>query len=94
MNIFIWRKNNVLFSRYLDFCVFEKSIDFKICDVTIDIATQWKLHLRLFLLNPKYYQNEIWSVICCITNISNMFGSMLETGNFYETPGPFMVLFK
>ena len=29
------------------------------CDIIIDIAAQWKLHFRLFLLNPKYYQNEI-----------------------------------
>ena len=35
---FIWIKN-VLFSRYLNFCVLVKSTDFKICDVTIGIAT-------------------------------------------------------
>ena len=35
---FIWRKNNVLFLRYLDFCVFGKSAEFKICDVIISIA--------------------------------------------------------
>ena len=38
MNLFIWRKNIVLFPRYQDFCVFKKPIDFKICDVTISIA--------------------------------------------------------
>ena len=32
-------KNSVSFSKYLDFCVFVKSIDFKICDVIIGIAT-------------------------------------------------------
>ena len=61
MNFYIWDKNNVLFSRYLDFCVYVKSTDFKICDVIICIATQWKLHFCLFLLNPKAYQNEILS---------------------------------
>ena len=35
---FTWRKNNVLFSRYQDFCVFVKSTDFKISDVIISIA--------------------------------------------------------
>ena len=25
------------------------------------IAAKWKLHFCLYLLNPKYYQNEIWS---------------------------------
>ena len=39
MNFFIWSKNNVSFSRYLDFCVFVKSTDFEICDVIINIAT-------------------------------------------------------
>ena len=34
----IWRKNNVSFSRYLDFYVFVKSADFKICDVIISFA--------------------------------------------------------
>ena len=43
MNFIIWRKNNVSFSRYLDF---------RLCYI--------KLHLCLFLLNPKYYQNDIW----------------------------------
>ena len=38
MNFFIWRKNNVSFSRYRDFCVFVKSADLKICDVIISIA--------------------------------------------------------
>ena len=39
MNFFIWRKNNTSFLRYLDFCVFVKSTDFKISDVIIGIAT-------------------------------------------------------
>ena len=39
MIFFIWRKNNLLFSKYLDFCVFVKSIDYKICDVITGIAT-------------------------------------------------------
>ena len=39
MNFFIWNKNNVSFSRYLDFCVSVKSTNFKICDVMISIAT-------------------------------------------------------
>ena len=39
MSFFIWRKNNVLFMRYLHFCVFVKSTDLKICDVVTGIAT-------------------------------------------------------
>ena len=39
MIFFIWRENNVSFSRYLYFCVFVKSSDFKICDAIISIGT-------------------------------------------------------
>ena len=39
VNFFIWSKNNVSFTRYLNFCVFVKSTHFKICDVIINIAT-------------------------------------------------------
>ena len=38
MNFFIWRKIDVSFTRYLDFYVFEKPTNFKICDVIIDIT--------------------------------------------------------
>ena len=47
--------------RSLDICVFMNSADLKTSDVIVGIATQWKLHLGLFLLNFWYYQNEIWS---------------------------------
>ena len=46
---------------YLGFHVFVKSTDVKICDVIIGIARSWKLHLCLFVLSLKYYQNELWS---------------------------------
>ena len=35
----IWRKNDILFSRYLDFCAFVKSTDFKICDIIVGITS-------------------------------------------------------
>ena len=47
--------------RSQDIEIFVKSADLKIRDIIINIARYWKLHLPLFLLNPKYYQNEIWS---------------------------------
>ena len=89
MIFFIWRKN-VLFSRYLDFCIFVKSTDFKICDVIIDITTQWKLHLCLYfwiLSTIKMKFDQI--VLCCMRNISNMFLARcwtLETSSrpFYD----------
>ena len=55
---FIWRKNSVLFSRYLDFSVVVKSTNCKICDVTIDMRIKMKFGLILVYL---------------ITNISNLF---------------------
>ena len=85
MNFFIWRKNNVLFSRYRDFCVFVKPADFKICDVIISC----KLHLCLFwILSPiKIKFGQI--LVCCMTTISNMFLAKcwrLETSSrpFYD----------
>ena len=61
-DFFLFKKNNVSFSRYLDFCIFVKSTDLKICDAIIGISSQWKLYLCVFLLNLlKYYQIEIWS---------------------------------
>ena len=49
--------------RYLDFGIFFKSTYFKICDVIIGIAiyVMEVTLIRLFLLNAKYYQNEILS---------------------------------
>ena len=74
MGFFIWTKSNVSFSRYRDFCVFVKCKDFKICYVIISIATSWKLHLYLFLLNPKSYQMKLDQIlVCSMAHISNMF---------------------
>ena len=51
----------LIFWLIVGLCVFVKSTDFKICDVIISIATPWKLHLCLLLLNLKSYKNETWS---------------------------------
>ena len=37
---FLFEEKNVMFSRYLDFSVFVKSTDFKICDVITGIGAQ------------------------------------------------------
>ena len=39
MIFFIWTKNHMAFSRYVDFCAFKKSTNFKIFHVIIGIAT-------------------------------------------------------
>ena len=92
MNFFIWRKSNISFSRYLDFCVFVKSTDFKICDVTINI-----LHNGSYAYAYAYFfwilsaiKMEFGQIlVCCMTNISNMFLTQywrLETSSrlFYD----------
>ena len=65
MDFFILRKNKVSFYRYLDFEVFVRSPNFKFCDAIIDVTAYEKLHFWLFLLNPRQYQNEIWSNAKC-----------------------------
>ena len=37
-------KNNVVFSRYLDFCVFDESTNLKNCDIITDITVHEELH--------------------------------------------------
>ena len=41
-----------------------------------------KITLYFFLLNPKYYQNEIWSNTNMLydKHFSHNFGTMMETG--------------
>ena len=88
--LLIWRKNDILFSRYLDFCDFVKSTDFKICDVIIGIASSGISTYAYFFwilstLKKKFRQ----ILVCCKINISNMFLALewrLETSSrlFYD----------
>ena len=54
---FLFEEKIAFHSRYiyLGFCVFVKFTDSKIRDVIIDITAKWRIHLCLFLLNPKCY---------------------------------------
>ena len=89
MNFFIWRKNNVSFLRYLDFCVYVKSTNFQICDVIIGIATKWKL--RLWILSTiKMKFGQI--LLFCRTHISNMFWP--KTGEWKLVLDPFLIVLK
>ena len=49
MGFLIWRKKDILFSRYLEFCALSEVTNFKIFDVIIDISS---LTLSVFLLEP------------------------------------------
>ena len=69
----IWRKN-ISFSKYLDFCTFMKSTDFKICDVIISIASSGISTYAYFFwilstLKKKFSQILVY----CKTNITDMF---------------------
>ena len=91
MSFFIWRKD-VLFSRYLDFRVFVKFTNFKVCDVITDIAAWWKLHFCLFLWILSTIKRKFGQIIVYLTinkNIYNMFLAQcwrLETSSrpFYD----------
>ena len=67
-------KKNILFSRYLEFCAFVKSTDFKICDVIrgivgSGISTYAYFFRILSALKKKFSQILVY----CKTNISSIF---------------------
>ena len=90
MIFFIWRKNIVSFLRYLDFCVFVKSTYFKICDIITEIATSWSYtYAHFFWILSTIKMKFGQKLVCCMTNISNMFLAewwRLETSSrpFYD----------
>ena len=57
---FVERRNSILYSKYLDFCVSHESTNFKICDVILDITAYQKICFLLCLLNAIEYQDETW----------------------------------
>ena len=74
LTFLIWRENYILFSRYLDFCTFVKSTDFKICGIiigitSIGISISAYFFWILSTLKTKFGQ----TLVCCKTNISDMF---------------------
>ena len=86
----IWRKNNISFSRYLDFYAFVKCTDFKICDVIIGIASSGISTYAYFFWILSTLKKKFGQIlVCCKTNISNMFLALdwkLETSSrlFYN----------
>ena len=73
INFFIWRKN-VLFSRYLNFCVFMKFTNFKIFDVITALLHNVSYTFAYFfgiLSTIKMKCSQI--LVYLKTNISNMF---------------------
>ena len=70
----IWRKNNISFSRYLDFCAFVKFTDFKIYNVIIGIASSKTSTCTYFFWILSTLKKKFGQIlVCCTTNISNMF---------------------
>ena len=78
-NLFIWIKNNISFSRLLCFWEihwFQNLLRHHKHSFIMEI-------ILMLLMNPKYYENEIWSntSVLCDKHFWHIFGSMLETGN-------------
>ena len=72
MNFFIWRKNNFSFSRCLDFCIFGKSTNLKICGVIIDIFGSYTFAYFFWVLSTiKMKFGQI--LVYLIANISDIF---------------------
>ena len=66
----ILRLNNVSCSRYLDFCVFVNSTDFKVCDVIIDNRNYTCSYFLWILSTIKIKFSQL--LPCCLTNICNV----------------------
>ena len=85
----IWKKKK-LFSRYLDFCDFVKSTDFKICDIMIGITSGGISTSAYFVWILSTLKNKFGQILVrCKTNVSNMFLAQdwrLETSSrvFYD----------
>ena len=74
MNFFIWRKQNVSFSRYLCFCVFVKPNDIKICDVIIGMLHNGSYTLAYFFWILSTIKMKLGQIkVCRMKNFSNMF---------------------
>ena len=74
MNFFIWKKYDVLFSRYLDFCVFHESTNFKIFDIVIDRSYTFDYFLKiLHSIKIKFGQ----TIVQLMTDTFNLFFSSI-----------------
>ena len=51
-----------------------------------------KLHLCLFLMNPKYYQNETWSNTSVLHNKHFYQVIWLNVGDWKLVPGPLYLI--
>ena len=61
-NFFISKKNYVPFSRYPSFYIFNHSMIYQICDVTMNISTWDNLHFWIYLLNHDSWSHQTGSV--------------------------------
>ena len=86
MGFLIWRKKDILFSRYLEFCALSEVTNFKIFDVIIDISS---LTLSVFFVRTlgslikKFGQ----LLVPIKPNISFVFRTEL-------VPSPFIIVIK
>ena len=77
--LFFYQKKKVSFWRYLDFCVFVKSTNFKICDIIINIV----YYFFWILGSIKKRFGQVSVILWYDKNIYNIFeGWKLVTGSF------------
>ena len=89
------KKNHISFLRYLDFCVF-------ICEIHI-FQNLWRDHRRCYVNKSYTYGYFFWILstvkmkfglilVCCMTNISNMF--LTQCWRLKTSSRPFYDFFK
>ena len=83
-----------LFSRYLIFCVFVKSTNFKICDVIISIC--YIMEVILMLIAFESYLFSEWNLVkySCAAWKTLLTWFWLNAGDWTLVPSSFMILLK
>ena len=83
-----------LFSRYLIFCVFVKSTNFKICDVIISIC--YIMEVILMLIAFESYLFSEWNLVkySCAAWKTLLTWFWLNAGDWILVPSSFMILLK
>ena len=61
IKFFIWRKNGIRFSRYLDICIFHESANLIFYDSMVYIIAYEKISFLFFLLNNK--KKSKWNLV-------------------------------
>ena len=75
--VIYWRKNNVSFSRYLNFRVCVESTNFIICDVIVEIASHLDYTYDCLFKSLDSIKMKFGQTVLILTNIANLFLALL-----------------